>query len=236
MNFGTDFGSFFGSISEETALVFVSVLIGVYLIALIWGATNYIVRSISLFTIAKRRGLPNYGLAWVPVGYLWTVGNLADHYDATHGISRKWRKVLLWLAIIGAVLWIVLYICMLVGVLATSFTGDLSSMQAQQSFIQLMIGFYLGLIPFIMLTSASKICMMICYYKIFESCNPAKAVLLLLLSLLVPCAFPFCLLSCCKKDLGMPAAPNGGTPSDTPVNEAPFAQDALDRAAVPSDL
>lgn len=201
-----------GELTDGAAQALVIIILAVYGVALIWMLANYIIRSLSLFHIAKRRGLANYGLAWVPVGYLWTVGSIADGYDSTHGVSRKWRHVLLWLTLAGSILVMVLYVSLLVGIFSVAFASaqsQLNSWNSSQPPAQLfyaILGFYVGLIPLSMLYAARNVCNWICYYKLFESCNPKKSVLLLLLSLLVPFAFPFCLLSCCKKDLGMPEA------------------------------
>ena len=41
----------------------------------------YVFQSLGLYTMAKRRGIKCYGLAWVPIGNLWIMGKLADQFD-----------------------------------------------------------------------------------------------------------------------------------------------------------
>ena len=41
----------------------------------------YVFQSIGLYTIAKRRGIANPGLAWVPVAYSWILGSVSDQYQ-----------------------------------------------------------------------------------------------------------------------------------------------------------
>ena len=159
---------------------------------------QYILRSLSLYTIGKRRGLANYGLAWVPVAYVWTLGSIADQYDRSCGTKRKWRVVLLTLTLVGIGLSVVAYygyFGMLFGMMANA-----DRMQGADSaaIMQSMMAYCLALIPVSMLGGALNICMMICYYKLFESCRSMRAVCYLLISLLVPFGLVI-ILMCCRK-------------------------------------
>ena len=49
----------------------------------------YIFSSIGLYTIAKRRGIPGAGWAWVPLGNLWILGSIADQYDLVAKNAKK---------------------------------------------------------------------------------------------------------------------------------------------------
>lgn len=56
----------------------------------------YVFYSLGLYTIAKRRGLRYYGLAWVPIADYWILGSIADQYHNAHtGKNLKLRKHLL---------------------------------------------------------------------------------------------------------------------------------------------
>ena len=62
----------------------------------------YVFQSIGLYTIAKRRGIANPGLAWVPVAYSWILGSVSDQYQyVVRGKVCNRRKILLGLAIFG---------------------------------------------------------------------------------------------------------------------------------------
>ena len=62
----------------------------------------YVFQSIGLYTIAKRRGIANPGLAWVPVAYSWILGSVSDQYQyVVRGKVCNRRKILLGLAIAG---------------------------------------------------------------------------------------------------------------------------------------
>lgn len=71
------------------------------LISLGLGLVMYIFLSLSLFTLAKRRGILHPGLAWVPVcGARWIMGSLADQYVYfAEGKVKYQRRLLLWLEV-----------------------------------------------------------------------------------------------------------------------------------------
>ncbi len=97
---------------------FVAYIWTIIIILLIISLTLYIFNGAALFTIAKRRGVRYYGLAWVPVGNLWVAGCLADGYDnATTGKNSNLRGKLMWisLAVHCALLTIVFAPFMIIG-------------------------------------------------------------------------------------------------------------------------
>jgi len=49
-----------------------------YLLFLGAAILMYVLQSLALFNLAKKRGIQNYGLAWVPIGSSWILGKLAD--------------------------------------------------------------------------------------------------------------------------------------------------------------
>src|SRR5699024_11895073 len=56
----------------------------------------YIFQSCSLYSIAKRRGISNPGLAWVPVAFVWILGSVSDQYQyVVRGKVCNRRKILL---------------------------------------------------------------------------------------------------------------------------------------------
>ena len=65
----------------------------------------YVFSALALYTIAKRRGLSNPWLSWIPVANVWILGSIADQYRyVARGEVRSKRKVLLTLKIISAAL------------------------------------------------------------------------------------------------------------------------------------
>ena len=58
----------------------------------------YVFTALSLYTVAKRRGIAAPWLAWVPVARLWVLGSLSDQYRyLTQGqIRHKRISLLVW--------------------------------------------------------------------------------------------------------------------------------------------
>jgi len=52
------------------------------IITLLFSAVMYVLMALGLQTIARRRGITNAWLAWVPVLSVWVLGAIADDYQA----------------------------------------------------------------------------------------------------------------------------------------------------------
>lgn len=66
---------------------------------------SYIILAVSLYSIAKRRGIRRPWLAWIPVANIWMLGCISDQYRyVARGEERSKRKKLLTLEIIMIVL------------------------------------------------------------------------------------------------------------------------------------
>ena len=130
--------------------------IAVLLIALAFLAVFYVFESLGLYTLAKRRGIPTPGWAWVPIGNLWIMGKLADQYDEmVKGKSMRFSQILLWLGVgIAGVSCIVfpfaIFLAFLIPIAA----------------IVLLVFYYLAL------------------YRIYQSCSPDNAVVFIVLSII----------------------------------------------------
>lgn len=75
---------------------------GVVLFFLAFLAVQYVFQSLSLYAIARRRGIAHPGLAWVPVAYSWILGSISDQYQyVVQGKIRNYRKILLALAVVS---------------------------------------------------------------------------------------------------------------------------------------
>lgn len=191
--------------------VAIMLVVIIYLLALAWAVVQYVLTSLSLYTVAKRRGIPTPGLAWVPVASVWTLGAVSDQYDGTRGIQRKWRAALLTLAIIA-------YVCIFFGYIVmiaylarmamwSAYYSYTYSMSAEELFTSFGGTFVLLILGFIAAAGLGA-CQIVCRFKFFESCRPKDALKFLLLSILVPFAYPICMMCCRKYDLGMPQQPD----------------------------
>lgn len=169
-----------------------------YLLMLGLNIATYILQSVGLYTIAKRRGIHHPWLAWIPVGSAWIVGSISDEYQyVAKGRVKNRRKVLLGLLIaIYATLFLFFVIAIAFGY--TTFTGDMTTMGF---LVALFLLVYLSV--FIMAIVAG-VFNYIALYDVYASCEPHNAVTYLILSIFISITMPFFIFALRKKDGGMP--------------------------------
>ena len=84
-----------------------------------FGILSYVFTGVTLYTVARRRGIDKPWLAWIPVVNVWLIGSLSDQYQyVVRGQYKSRRKVLLTLSIVNFVL--LTAICILGGVLVAN--------------------------------------------------------------------------------------------------------------------
>ena len=191
----------FGDAVATGAMGFVvAVLIIVALLALAFSVVSYVLSSVGMYRIAKRRGIHHPWLAWIPIGNSWLLGSISDHYQyvAKRKVTKR-RRVLLILSLIAAVPGSVY------GLTAMILGIDGGSVGATA----VMILSYLCLLG---LSLAAMVVSYIAYYDLFQSCKPGNAVLFLILGIFVNVTLPFLVFACSSSDKGMPArrAPKTG--------------------------
>ena len=72
---------------------------------------TYVLMAVGLYSVAKRRGIRNPWLAWIPLVNVWVLGCISDQYRyVAKGQNKSKRKVLLTLSIIVEVVSIVLLV------------------------------------------------------------------------------------------------------------------------------
>ena len=188
------------------------------------GIAVFVLTALSLYTIAKRRGIKKAWLAWVPVLNVWILGSIADQYRyVSKGEVKNRRKVLLGLNIATAAILLVLFVLLiwmvvelmlaaggtLMGWLGMLESGDIDAIMQIASTIALP-AIIMGLmaLPLIIIVITTAVYYWIAMYDVFQSCDPANAVIYLVASIVggfvvegVGCIF---LMICREKDLGMP--------------------------------
>lgn len=170
----------------------IAIIVAVYGSIFVVGILNYILSSIGLYKIAKRRGLSNPWLAWIPVTSFWIIGGIAGEYDDKRGIGRSWKKALLasmLVVIVSLVLMIVMAVVMVA--FAASASGG-----AAIAVLVLMIALYAAVI---VAALAYSVCMFISLFKIYESTYTEKALKYMIISLIVPLGQGICLFCCRNK-------------------------------------
>lgn len=171
------------------------------------GIAGYILRAVGLSTIAKRRGIANAWLAWVPVAWIWMLGSISDQFRYVTKAQVKYKRVsLLVMNLICTVLAIATLV--IVGVNAAELINlgivggsDEELMMAGMSFLFRFLGMGLLLVGVVL---ATMIVHYIAVYDLYLSANPSNAGLFLVLSIFFGSAEPFFIFFSRKKDTGMP--------------------------------
>lgn len=163
--------------------------------------TLYVVNAWALFTIAKRRGIRNYGLAWVPIGNLWILGSLSDQYRyVTAKKVQRRRALLLWLSIGASAL-----SCVAFGATLARYIPMLINGEAVASvLLRALSSAAFAALAVFALSVWCAVYYFIVLYNVYASSDPGNATLYLVLSILFPVTTPFFLFACRNRDEGMP--------------------------------
>ena len=199
---------------EEILTTVMAILMGVLGVVLVFSLIFWIISALSLQSIARRRGIRNAWLAWVPIGTDWILGSISDQYQ--HLIQAKItarRKLLLWLNVGYAML-----------IIANGLVQGMTELAAHTEEQLLIWGLASTAISLARL--AVSITTLVFYhmsnYDLYRSCNPKNAVTFLVLGIIFPVAQPFFYLSCRKKDLGMVVPEIVTAPAEIPMASPEF--------------
>ncbi len=214
----------------------VAVFLIVYLVILLLSSglsiATYVLRSLGVYTIAKRRELKHPWMAWVPGLESWLMGSISDQYQyVSKGKVKNKRKWLLGLAIAMAVVYVaffVLYIVMMVSMVDTGIRGG----DVEQAALSYLFG-ALGIWAVIMgVAIAYSVLYYIALYDLYRSVDPRNAVMYIVLSILINITMPFFIFFNRKKDLGMPPRrprpqPQAYIPQQPPAASEPSAAETV---------
>ncbi len=193
--------------SEFIGFLIVFAVLLIYVGAIGVCIADYIMSSLGLYRLAKRRGISKPWLAWIPVANAWTVGAVADEYDEKCGFKRNWRRVLLTLSIVivgGVILWYVAMLGFMFSQMDNMYSMNMGA------FLAVFIPSYIIILAAALCAMALIACRAVCLFKIYESTVPEKPLKYLLLSLLVPLAEAICLIRCADKGYdNLPVAVEG---------------------------
>ena len=168
---------------------------------------TYVLSSMALYTLARRRGINHPWLSWVPVANIWILGSISDQYRyVVKGEIKSKRKVLLILNILTAVLTTAIVIVCLVLLGHVIHTAMYS--EDPREILETMLGPLMGVagisLPLAGVGIALAIFRYMALYDVYTSCEPQNNVLFLVLSILFSFTEPFFLFFSRNKDLGMP--------------------------------
>lgn len=171
----------------------------------------YVFQSIGLYTIAKRRGIANPGLAWVPVAYSWILGSISDQYQyVVRGKVHNHRKILLGLAIAG-------FFLGRTGVLfLANYTSVIEAFDWDFFYVGIGIGHSAIATVAGLVAAALAVYQYISLYDVYQSCNPQNSVVFLVLSAVFPFLTPFFLFADRNQERGMPPRRDSVPPVQEP--------------------
>ena len=171
------------------------------------GLAVYVLTSLSLYTIAQRRGLHSPWLAWIPVANAWILGSLSDQYRyVVRGENKSKRKVLLTLSILTSVLSTAMIVSDFVAVGKAMF-GVIGGM-GEEALLEAILGPLVGVVglclPMVGIAIAYVVVYYMALYDLYKSLDPSNCVLFLVLSIVFRVTEPFFLFFNRNKDQGMP--------------------------------
>lgn len=169
----------------------------------IFGIASYILTSLAIYTICRRRGLRKAWLAWIPVVNCWLLGSISDQYQyVVKGEIKSRRKWLLALSLVKTVLTLTVVILVAVAAAGAIFRGPGFGMG------QSVMGPIMGILGVVMPLAAVHIAYLVirymAMYDVYRSADPGNSILYLVLSILFSPTEPFFLFFNREKDLGMP--------------------------------
>ncbi len=194
----------------EELLPMVSIVFGIYLAVMVIGllvkAVLYVIRSLSLHTITKRRGIQNAWLSWVPVGQEWVIGSLSDQYKyLTQGKNQNRRKILLWLKLGALALGLISTGVGIFGVIGKlELLSGYGNAQASAELLAPVMGGTIMSVLSTVVGIAAYVFRQMSMYDLYKSCDPKNAVVFLVFGILFGVTEPFFLLYLRNKDGGMP--------------------------------
>ena len=185
---------------------------------------SYVLTALALYTIARRRGLKNPWLAWIPVADSWLLGSLSDQYRyVVKGEHKSKRKILLFFRVLITIMWISLMgllvrLCFhAVGSVVWGSINDDQIFQILHQALNLLVVF----LPLLGISIAYAVFRYMALYDIYKSLDPANSALFLVLSILFGVTEPFFLFFSRNKDDGMP-------PRKEPSQDTPSSNDWVD--------
>ena len=189
-------------LNDAIASVVVGIVAATAVCALAIGIALFVFRAISIYKIARRRGISNAWLAWVPVCSEWILGSVADQYQyVVKGRVKNRRLPLFLLSVI------------LLGLRIAGAALSISTVTSVIRFVLTGAGFP-DVGRLVLLAVASTVqtggmiaCLVIrgfVMYDVYTSCTSRNNVLFLVLGLLFRVLEPVFLFACRNKEEGMP--------------------------------
>ena len=195
--------------------LFMTELLGSMLSSWIPSLIAYILLAVGLYTIAKRRGINNPWLAWIPFGQTWVLGCISDQYQyVAKGQEKSKRKSMLLMEILTSVAGIAASVLLFTAIfrMIPSFDWETGEVVNQQLFEEgldsiayPMMGALLLCLAMLGFAIALVVLKYMALYDLFRSCDPNNSFLFTILSVFLGAILQgVFVLVCRNKDYGMP--------------------------------
>lgn len=184
---------------------------------------SYVLTALALYIIARRRGLKNPWLAWIPVADSWLLGSLSDQYRyVVKGEHKSKRKILLFFRILITILCLSLF-GLLISLCFHAIGGMMRGANpgTMQQILWQATNLLIVCLPLMGISIAYAVFRYMALYDIYKSLDPENCALFLVLSILFGITEPFFLFFSRNKDDGMP-------PRREPAQSAPGGDDRVD--------
>lgn len=190
-----------------------------YLFVMAYGVYAYIGMGLGGFRMARKIGMTNPWMFWIPMANVYAMGNLADQQAALcEGRSTAFRKKMLaWNIVIicAALLFVIAMIPILVVATVHGTMDENGTVTIPEAYMNDLVGPALFFLFSLLVLLVISVIYLVVYYKvlyrIFKLYAPDGAVGLLILSIFVNAAIPavFLILSGKEPALPMPARGEG---------------------------
>ena len=170
------------------------------------GLALYVLRSVGLYSIAKRRQIRHAWFAWVPLVDQYLLGCVSDQYRyVVKGENKAKRRSLLVLSIICGLGIVAMEILLwyIRGNLL-SMARDVGEMMLMNATMKYALVIGIVLLVFLILALIRGVVRLVALYDLYRSCDPENAVIYLVLNVLSGTTVPFFIFFNRNKDLGMP--------------------------------
>ena len=179
--------------------------------SLIWSVfglllIQYVLQSVGLYTVAKRRGIRHAWLSWLPIGNNWLLGCISDQYQyVVKGRNKRKRVALLVLSLVVTVLgvWLTAGWIQLIMEIAMRYQELLWHRPIE--LVLEVVGLMGWLLVLWCICVAFLVVKLTALYHLYASCVPEDRAAYLLLSMFLNGCTPVLIFACRRWDLGMPA-------------------------------
>ena len=193
-----------------------------YLFAMAYGAFSYIGMGLGGFRMARKIGMTNPWMFWIPMANAYAMGNLADQQASLcDGRSTTYRKKMLaWNIVIicAALLLVIAMVPILLVVSVHGTMGQDGTVTVPEKYMEDLAGpalfFLFSLLAFLVLSVFYLVVYYKVLYRIFKLYAPDGAVGLLILSIFVNVAIPAVFLILSGKEPALPMPTRGEGESD----------------------